>query len=101
MSWHGIAGLATIGYIIVQCLAGVSLLYPQLAMRFVRLVTLKQLHAVSGLLLYTLAAGTMLTGMYSNWFVATVTGTSWYACAVCPLLVLTIFATQVKNALIS
>jgi hypothetical protein len=51
-------------------------------------------------MLYMLIAGALLTGMFSNWFTGLVTGTSWYACAACPLLILTIVATQVKNAYI-
>lgn len=100
VSWHGLAGLVTVGYLVMQCIAGLNVLYPHIAMRFVRLVTVKRMHAVSGLLMYTLAAGALLTGMFSTWFVSAVTGTSWYACAACPLLILTIFATQVKNAYI-
>jgi cytochrome b-561 domain-containing protein 2 len=97
-SWHGMVGLATVIYIVLQCCGGLNLLYPQLAMRIVRLASLKQLHATSALVLCSLVAGALLTGMASNWFTATVTGTSWYACAVCPVLMLVIVANQVKTA---
>jgi len=98
VSWHGLLGVITVVYIVLQCCGGLNLLYPQTAQRFIRLVSLKQLHATSALLLFTLAVGTLVTGMLSRWFAATVTGTSWYMCAVCPMLILTVLASQVNSA---
>jgi cytochrome b-561 domain-containing protein 2 len=100
-TWHGICGLAVVIYIVLQCCAGLNLLYPQVVLRVLRLVTVKRLHAASGLTLFMLAVTALLTGMYSKWFVATVTGSSWYTCAACPLLMLMIIASQIKNAYLS
>jgi len=97
-SWHGLIGVITVVYMALQCIGGVNLLYPQTALRLFRLVSLKQLHATSALLLFSLAVASLVTGMLSKWFVASVTGTSWYMCAVCPMLVLTMLASQVNSA---
>lgn len=97
-SWHGILGIITVAYVIVQCCGGFNLLYPQFSAKFVRLASLKQMHATSGLFLFLLATFSLVTGMFSNWFTATVTGTSWYACLACPMLLLLIVTNQIKNA---
>jgi len=86
---------------VLQCCGGLNLLYPQTALRFIRLISLKQLHATSALLLFSLAVASLVTGMLSLWFVASVTGTSWYMCAVCPMLILTMLASQVNSAYFS
>jgi len=101
VSWHGLLGVITVIYMMLQCCGGLNLLYPQTALRFFRLVSLKQLHATSALLQYTLAVAALVTGMLSSWFVASVTGTSWYMCVVCPVLILTMLASQVNSAYFS
>lgn len=97
VSWHGVLGVITVMYTVLQCCGGLNLLYPQVTARFMRLVSLKQLHATSALLLFTLAVVSLITGMLSRWFAAAVTGTSWYMCAVCPMLILTMLASQVNS----
>jgi len=101
ISWHGLLGVITIIYMVLQCSGGLNLLYPQTAVRFFRLVSLKQLHATSALLLFSLAVAALVTGMLSRWFVAAVTGTSWYMSVVCPVLTLTMLASQVNSAYFS
>jgi len=101
VSWHGLLGVITVVYMLMQCCGGLNLLYPQTAVRFIRLILLKQLHATSALLLFTLAVASLVTGMLSSWFAANVTGTSWYMCAVCPVLILTMLASQVNSAYFS
>lgn len=97
-SWHGICGTVTVVYVVIQACGGINLLYPQWAARFVKLATLKQMHATSALLLFLIVTLTLVTGMFSNWFTASVTGTSWYACVACPLLLLLIITNQIKNS---
>ena len=97
-SWHGLVGVIAVVYMVLQCLGGLNLLYPQTALRFFHLVSLKQLHATSALLFFSLVVASLVTGMLSKWFVASVTGTSWYMCAVCPMLILTMLASQVNSA---
>jgi len=101
VSWHGLLGVITVVYMSLQCCGGLNLLYPQAALHIFRLVSLKQLHATSALLLFSLAVASLVTGMLSNWFAASVTGTSWYMCAVCPMLILTMLASQVNSAYFS
>ncbi|ELU10402.1 hypothetical protein CAPTEDRAFT_172634 [Capitella teleta] len=97
VTWHGQVGAITMGYVAVQCVAGSAQLYPQMAMKYVKLAQLKIMHATSGLCLLLLATVSLVLGMYSNFFVSQVTGTSWYACMMCPLMLLLIITNQIKS----
>lgn len=79
VTWHGTLGLITMIYVAVQCLAGTVVMNPAWAPS-IKLSQLKLYHATSGLCLYTLACTTIVLGLYSNWFMRNVRGTSWYAC---------------------
>ena len=83
-SWHGILGYITVGYYVIECSAGIVVKYPSLVKAFVRPADLKLYHATAALLLFMLACITLVLAMFSDWFVATVTGTSWYMCVICP-----------------
>jgi cytochrome b-561 domain-containing protein 2 len=83
-------------YVTTQCLAGTAQLYPQVAMKYVKLAQLKLMHATSGLTLFVLVTISLVLGMYSNYFVHEVTGTSWYACVLCPLIMLLIVTNQIR-----
>ncbi|XP_073501227.1 transmembrane reductase CYB561D2 [Phyllobates terribilis] len=96
-TWHGRLGLLTVLCALVQNAGGVTLLYPKLLQRWT-LSTLKLYHATSGLLAYLLGCTSLILGMCSLWFSAHVTGTSWYLCALCPLLTGLVVMNQVSNA---
>ncbi len=97
-TWHGLLGLVTVCYSIMQCCAGVFQLYPSVPQSFgIKLFQLKAYHATSGLLLFTLVCLSLFLGMYSNWFVRNVTGTSWYACVACPMIMALVVLNQVSN----
>ncbi|ESO05054.1 hypothetical protein HELRODRAFT_99384 [Helobdella robusta] len=99
MSWHAWIGLATIIYSVVQCLGGANILwFRSLATKICPLATWKLMHATSGLLLFILVTLSIITSLFTNWFVSMVTGTSWYTCLACPLILLLAAATQIKNA---
>ena len=86
-SWHGCLGFITIMYFIIQLFGGLMNKYSS---RFSNYVDIKQLrlgHALSGTLLFALLTTTVMLGVYSNWFVSVVTGTSWYACVLCPIII--------------
>ncbi|KAK2553902.1 putative transmembrane reductase [Acropora cervicornis] len=68
-SWHGIMGFSTVVLISLQSLQGVGVLYYKLP--FVSKLKprqMKQLHAVSGSLVFLVACITLGLGFYSNWF---------------------------------
>ena len=94
--------MATLVHCTLQCLGGALLWWWRpLLLRLRPLSTWKLSHATSGLLLFVVATGALVTGMFSNWFVSMVEGTSWYACVSCPLLLLLVVANQLKNSYIT
>ncbi|XP_018429355.1 PREDICTED: cytochrome b561 domain-containing protein 2 [Nanorana parkeri] len=96
-TWHGLVGLLTVLWTLVQNLGGVTLLYPKLLQRWT-LATRKLYHATSGLLGYLLACGSLMLGMCSLWFTANVTGVAWYLCALSPVLTGLVVMNQVSYA---
>ncbi|XP_053325708.1 transmembrane reductase CYB561D2 [Spea bombifrons] len=96
-TWHGLLGGLTVLWALVQSLGGVSLLYPKLLQRWT-LATRKLYHATAGLLGYQLGCASLLLGMCSLWFTASVTGLSWYLCALCPIFTGLVIMSQVSNA---
>lgn len=97
VTWHGIVGYITVGYVAIQCVAGIFVKNYKLVARFVKPVQLKLYHATSGLFLYSLACTSLVLGMYSNWFGRNVTGTSWWACLACPALLILIVMNQITH----
>ena len=99
VSWHGTFGFATVAYVCVQCIAGFFVKNHHLIKSwYPKLKDLKLAHATSGLVLYTLVCGTLVMGMYSNFFVQAVTGTSWYFCLACPATLSLVVMTQITTA---
>ncbi|XP_075688044.1 transmembrane reductase CYB561D2 [Rhinoderma darwinii] len=96
-TWHGLLGLLTVLWALIQNVGGITLLYPKLAQRWA-LSTRKLYHATSGLLLYLLGCASLFLGMSSLWFSANVTGSSWYLCVLCPVLTGLVVMNQVSNA---
>ncbi|KAM3914215.1 transmembrane reductase CYB561D2 [Leptodactylus fuscus] len=96
-TWHGLLGLLTVLWALVQNAGGVTLLYPKLVQRWT-LSTRKLYHATSGLLGFLLGCTSLFLGMCSLWFSANVTGGSWYLLALCPLLAGLVVMNQVSNA---
>ncbi|CAH2312589.1 cytochrome b561 domain-containing 2 [Pelobates cultripes] len=96
-TWHGLFGALTVLWSVLQSFGGVSLLYPKLVQRWT-LATRKLYHATAGLLGYLLGCSSLFLGMFSIWFTTTVTGLSWYVCALCPILTGLVVMNQVSNA---
>ncbi|GAB1294644.1 Transmembrane reductase CYB561D2 [Apodemus speciosus] len=94
---HGQAGLLAVLWAGLQCSGGVGLLYPKLLPRW-PLAKLKLYHATSGLVGYLLGSASLLLGMFSLWFTATITGGAWYLAALCPILTSLVIMNQVSNA---
>ncbi|XP_045348882.1 transmembrane reductase CYB561D2 isoform X1 [Leopardus geoffroyi] len=96
-TWHGRAGLIAVLWAGLQCSGGVGLLYPKLLPRW-PLAKLKLYHATSGLVGYLLGSASLLLGMCSLWFTATVTGGVWYLAVLCPVITSLVIMSQVSNA---
>ncbi|XP_030723126.1 transmembrane reductase CYB561D2 [Globicephala melas] len=96
-TWHGRAGLLAVLWAGLQCSGGVGLLYPKLLPRW-PLAKLKLYHATSGLVGYLLGSASLLLGMCSLWFTATVTGGVWYLAVLCPVVTSLVIMNQVSNA---
>ncbi|XP_074692553.1 transmembrane reductase CYB561D2 isoform X2 [Strix aluco] len=97
VTWHGLTGLLTVLYASGQCAGGVLLLYPKL-MKNWTLAKLKLYHATSGLVGYLLGCASLMLGMCSLWFTASVTSVAWYLAMLCPLLTSLVIMNQVSNA---
>ncbi|XP_039271588.2 transmembrane reductase CYB561D2-like isoform X1 [Styela clava] len=96
-SWHGIFGLITVIYIVVQASCGIFLLYPSLVKNW-KLVQLKTYHATFGLLGFTLACCTIALGLFSNWFTGNVSGFTWYLSMFCVGWLTLVIMNQVTTA---
>ncbi|XP_069500154.1 transmembrane reductase CYB561D2 [Ambystoma mexicanum] len=96
-TWHGFLGLLTVIFAAFQTLGGITLLYHKLITRW-SLAKRKVYHATSGLVGYLLGCTSLLLGMCSLWFTASVTGGSWYLAALCPLVTGLVVMNQVSNA---
>ncbi|KAM9074263.1 transmembrane reductase CYB561D2 isoform 2-T2 [Megaptera novaeangliae] len=96
-TWHGRAGLLAVLWAGLQCSGGVGLLYPKLLPRW-PLAKLKLYHATSGLVGYLLGSASLLLGMCSLWFTATVTSGVWYLAVLCPVVTSLVIMNQVSNA---
>ncbi|KAI6647949.1 Cytochrome b561 domain-containing protein 2 [Oopsacas minuta] len=72
-SWHGILGLILNIYMIVNWLAGCSLLYDRIRTNFVM-----EIYIWSLVLILTAMAVVVYTSMFSFWFTRTFYGASWH-----------------------
>lgn len=99
-SWHGLLGLFTVCVVGAQSLAAVPLIFHSLAKGW-SLAKLKRYHAASGLITYLLGSASLLLGLCSAWFSASVKDYTWYLSALCPTLSALIIMNQVSNAYIA
>lgn len=96
-SWHGLLGLLTVCVVCLQSLAAVPLIYHSLAKGW-SLAKLKRYHAASGLVTYLLGSGSLLLGLSSAWFTASVGEYTWYLSALCPAFPALYMMNQVTRA---
>lgn len=97
---HGQIGYVVCCYMAAQCCAGALLLYPATAGKLMKLSVLKSLHALSGCFLFLLSCLVLVGGLNSKWFSGQVTGTSWYVCVACPIVLLSIVVNQVARSVL-
>ncbi|KAM7422647.1 hypothetical protein PAMA_010611 [Pampus argenteus] len=96
-SWHGLLGLLTVCAVVVQSLAAVPLIYHSLAKGW-SLAKLKRYHAASGLVTFLLGSASLLLGLRSAWFTASVSEYTWYLSALCPAFCALVVMNQVSSA---
>ncbi|XP_069392776.1 transmembrane reductase CYB561D2 isoform X2 [Paralichthys olivaceus] len=96
-SWHGLLGLLTVCVVGLQSLAAVPLIYHSLVKGW-SLAKLKRYHAASGLITYLLGSISLLLGLCSAWFTASVGEYTWYLSALCPAVSALIIMNQVTSA---
>lgn len=96
-SWHGLLGLLTVCVVCAQSLAAAPLVYQSLAKGW-SLAKLKRYHAASGLITYLLGSASLLLGLCSTWFSASVRDYTWYLTALCPALSAFVVMNQVSRA---
>ena len=96
-SGHGRLGAICVLYTLLQCLGGLFLNYPTISMKFVKYSRLKNIHIVSGLLMFLLACGSLVLGMYSTWYTTRVTGWLWYSTVACPAILAAVIISQVGS----
>lgn len=96
-SWHGLLGLLTVCVVGLQSVAAVPLIYHSLAKGW-SLAKLKRYHAASGLITYLFGSASLLLGLSSGWFTASVREHTWYLSALCPALTALVMMSQVTSA---
>lgn len=96
-SWHGLLGVLTVCAVGLQSLAAVPLIYHSLA-RGWSLAKLKRYHAATGLVTHLLGSGSLLLGLCSGWFSASVGKYTWYLSALCPAITALVVMNQVTSA---
>lgn len=96
-SWHGLVGLITVCAVTLQSVGALPLLYHKLVKGW-SLAKLKRYHAASGLLVYLLGSSSLLLGIYSSWYTASVNNYVWFLTALCPTVCSLVIMSQVTNA---
>lgn len=100
-TWHGLCGIVSCVFLLNQVTGGVVQLNYNYVKRFVRLVTLKKLHAIFGTLTFAGGMTTVFLSMFSTWAANNIADqTIWYLCATCPLFLLGTVLFQVANSYI-
>lgn len=96
-SWHGLLGLLTVCVVGLQSMGALPLIYHSLAKGW-SLAKLKRYHATSGLVTYLLCSVSLLLGLCSAWFTASVGEYTWYLSVLCPALSALVIMNQVTSA---
>lgn len=96
-SWHGVLGLLTVCVVGLQSVAAAPLIYHSLAKGW-SLAKLKRYHAAAGLVTYLLGSASLLLGLSSAWFVASVGEHTWYLSVLCCAFNALVIMSQVTSA---
>ena len=97
-TWHGLFGVITVIYIVIQSIGGSFVKYQFLrSLIRMRLADLKLYHATSGLIAFTLVTFTLMLAMYSIWFTSNVNEILWYACVMSVSFIAVIIMNQITS----
>ena len=96
-SWHGCFGLVTMIFVFFQAIQGLTVLYPQLKFYKAKMSENKQLHALLGTFVFTLASTTIILGLFSNWFVKNTNEAVWWGSALSTMSLTGIIIGQVTK----
>ncbi|TTN83894.1 Cytochrome b561 domain-containing protein 2 [Bagarius yarrelli] len=96
-TWHALLGVVTVCVVVLQAVAALPLIYHKLVKGW-SLARLKRYHAAAGLVTYLLGSVSLLLGICSAWFSASVTGNAWYLMVLCPAVSAFTIMSQVTNA---
>ena len=97
-TWHGLFGVITVAYILVQSVGGSFVKYEFLrSLIKIRLADLKLYHATSGIVAFTLVTFTLMLAMYSSWFTSNVNEYLWYACVMAISFMAVIIMNQITS----
>lgn len=100
-SWHGLFGLVTMILVLLQAFQGISIYYQKFSLMKASLGQRKQLHALVGVLVFTLACFTIVLGYFSNWFVKNVNDAVWWGSVLSTLAMTGVIMGQVANEFVA
>lgn len=98
VTWHSLLGTCTLAATVLQAACGICVIFPKLLRASSCPPRLKLYHVTCGLVVYLLATMTVMSGMFSDWFQATVKGVAWWAFLLLPLFPALVVMNQITNA---
>ena len=79
-SWHGLLGILTMVFFLTQAIGGIVVVYPVCTFGIISRSFIKKFHIFSGCAIALLGYISFLLALYSNWFLAKISGLMWYCC---------------------
>lgn len=102
-SWHAKCGLAAVILLIINCVSGIGLLYPNSSVcnpSGLKLWLRKKLHALFGCLVFLTGSCTLILSLYTNWFNKVAGEFIWYAMLSLITVITSVVTNQVANEFI-
>ena len=90
-TWHGTIGILFCGVLALQVTGGIIEQDPELLPFKIRLVVLKRMHAIAGMVTYFGGLTILLLALYSRWFVANVPSVAVWAASVAVLAIQAVY----------
>lgn len=87
--------------VLLQAFQGISIYYQKFSLMKASLGQRKQLHALVGVLVFTLACFTIVLGYFSNWFVKNVNDAVWWGSVLSTLAMTGVIMGQVANEFVA
>ena len=102
-SWHAKFGLVAIILLMINCVSGIGLLYPNSTIfnpSGIKLWLRKKLHAIFGCLVFLVGSCTLILSLYTNWFNKVAGEFIWYAMLSLITVITSVVTNQVANQFI-